>query len=254
MDYDEVIRERRRLLKASISEDVPDEWWKTDQQKGVGPPPLEKPYDKDAELIDLVEPKDFKVGQVPLIKAIGNRQSRRIFKDEPLSLEELSFLLWATQGVRQVDKKRVWTKRMVPSGGGRQPFETYLLIRNVESLIPGVYRYLPIEHKLILISERLPSANELLNYAWSQNFIGLAPVVFVWAAIPYKTEWRYSVISYKDILIEADHVCQNLYLACEGIGADTCAIAAYGQDTMDELIQVDGENEMTVYLSAVGKV
>jgi SagB-type dehydrogenase family enzyme len=93
-----------------------------------------------------------------------------------------------------------------------------------------------------------------MEKTWYQKFIGKSAVVFVWAAIPYKTEWRYSFISYKDILIEAGHICQNLYLACEAIGAGTCAIAAYEQKAIDELIQVDGENEMTVYLSPVGKI
>ena len=132
--------------------------------------------------------------------------------------------------------------------------ETYLLIRDVTGVKAGIYRYLPIEHKLLLVTSQLPGSDELLHHAWGQDFIGKAPVVFVWTAIPYKTEWRYSVISYKDILIEAGHVCQNLYLACEAIGAGTCAIAAYSQQVMDDLVQVDGEDEMTVYLSPVGKV
>lgn len=254
-DYDKMIKQRRDLLKAHDYEAIPqEEWWKPDQMKGVDPPPLEKPFNKDADLIDLVDPKDFKVGNVPLVDAIANRASQRVFTDESLTLEELSFLLWSTQGVREVDKNRVWTKRAVPSGGGRQPFETYLLVNLVDGLKRGVYRYLPIEHKLILVTEDLPNADDLMEKAWYQNFIGKSAVVFVWAAIPYKTEWRYSFISYKDILIEAGHICQNLYLACEGIGAGTCAIAAYEQKAMDELIQVDGENEMTVYVSPVGKI
>ncbi|MDF1538342.1 MAG: SagB/ThcOx family dehydrogenase [Candidatus Thorarchaeota archaeon] len=253
--YEEIIKERRKLLKAHDYDAIPpEEWWEPDQRKDVTPPPLQKPYDSSAELIDLVDSKDIKVGRIPLYDAIANRKSRRAFTDEPLSLEELSFLLWATQGVREVDKNKVWTKRAVPSGGGRQPFETYLLIYQVEGLEVGIYRYLPIEHKLLLVTKNLPDGDELMNKAWFQNFIGESGVVFVWAAIPYKTEWRYSLVSYKDILIEAGHICQNLYIACEGIGAGTCAIAAYEQKVMDELIQADGENEMTVYISPVGKV
>ncbi|MGY5853379.1 MAG: SagB/ThcOx family dehydrogenase [Candidatus Thorarchaeota archaeon] len=253
--YDKIINERRELLKAHDYETYPPEpWWEPAQRKGVEAPPLEKPYDNDATLIDLVGPEDFALEQVSLIDAIANRKSQRAYTDEPLTLEDLSFLLWATQGVREIDENKVWTKRATPSGGGRQPFETYLLINQIEDLDRGVYRYLPIEHKLVIVSKELPDAEELLNNAWYQNFIGKAPVVFVWAAIPYKMEWRYSIMSYKDILIEAGHICQNLYLACEGIGAGTCAIAAYEQKVMDELIQVDGENEMTVYISPVGKV
>lgn len=254
-DYEKMIRERRSLLKAHDYDVLPqDSWWEPDQRKGHPPPPLEKPYDSNASLISLVNPDQFTIGQVPLIKAIANRESRRAFTEEPLTLEELSFLLWATQGVRAVDAKKVWTKRATPSGGGRQPYETYLLLNRVDGISQGVYRYLPIEHKLLLVSSDLPNPDELMDKAWFQNFIGNAAVVFVWAAIPYKTEWRYSLVSYKDILIEAGHICQNLYLACEAIGAGTCAIAAYEQRVVDELLQIDGEEEMTVYLSPVGKV
>ncbi len=253
--YDEMIKQRRDLLKAHDYEAIPqEEWWKPDQMKGVDSPPLEKPFNEDTVLINLVDLKDFKVGNISLIDAIRDRASQRVFTDESLTLEELSFLLWSTQGVREVDKNKVWTKRAVPSGGGRQPFETYLLVNLVDGFKRGVYRYLPIEHKLILVTENLPDADDLLNKAWFQNFIGKSAVVFVWAAIPYKTEWRYSFISYKDILIEAGHICQNLYIACEVIGAGTCAIAAYEQKEVDQLIHVDGKNEMTVYLSPVGKV
>jgi SagB-type dehydrogenase family enzyme len=67
-------------------------------------------------------------------------------------------------------------------------------------------------------------------------------------------EWRYLETAHRVILLDAGHVCQNLYLACENIGAGTCAIAAYEQEAMDELLQVDGEDEFTVYLAPVGKI
>jgi nitroreductase len=67
-------------------------------------------------------------------------------------------------------------------------------------------------------------------------------------------EWRYDIAAHKVIALDAGHVCQNLYLACEAIGAGTCGIAAYHQELMDALIRVDGHDEFTVYLAAVGKV
>jgi SagB-type dehydrogenase family enzyme len=67
-------------------------------------------------------------------------------------------------------------------------------------------------------------------------------------------EWRYSVAAHRVILIDAGHVCQNLYLACQAIGAGTCAIAAYDQNKMDEFLKVDGKDEFVVYLAPVGKV
>jgi len=70
----------------------------------------------------------------------------------------------------------------------------------------------------------------------------------------YRTEWRYTIIAPKIIALDAGHVCQNLYLASEAIGAGTCAIGAYTQDMMDANLGVDGKDEFVIYIAAVGKV
>jgi SagB-type dehydrogenase family enzyme len=67
-------------------------------------------------------------------------------------------------------------------------------------------------------------------------------------------EWRYGLAAHKVIALDAGHVCQNLYLACEAIGAGTCAIGAYDQDALDALLEVDGRDEFAVYLAPVGKI
>ena len=106
---------------------------------------------EDVHLVDLVAPKDLTVGKMPLIEAINRRKSRRKFTEEPLTLEELSFLLWATQGVREVMGDSLVTRRTVPSGGSRHPFETYLFVNRVSGLEPGLFRYLPLDHKLCFL-------------------------------------------------------------------------------------------------------
>jgi len=233
----------REFLKAHI--------WKrwenleTDQKKQVPKPPNQKPYPGDAELIDLVAPEDMTVSEMSLIEAINSRRSRRQFTEEPLTLEELSFLLWTTQGVREVTRHDI-TLRTVPSAGARHPFETYLLVKRVTGLQPGLYRYLALEHKLCL--------SELGDKSIDSWYTRDCAVVFVWTVVPYRTEWRYTIISPKLIALDAGHVCQNLYLACEAIQAGTCAIGAYNQDEMDAIVGVDGVEEFTVYVAPVGKV
>ncbi len=250
--YDELIRERRQLLK---SQSIEDERYESHQRRGVSPPPLEKPYPEDSVLVELTNPEDMMLGDVQLFEAIGKRESRRKYTERALTVEELSFLLWSTQGIKAVDKNRVWTKRTVPSGGARHPFETYLIVNRVKDLGPGAYRYLAIEHRLLLLAKADPIIAEKVSDAcYGQRFVGESAVVFVWAAIPYRSEWRYSVMAYKDVAIEAGHICQNLYLACEAIEAGACAIAAYDQKAVDTLIGVDGQEEFTVYLASVGKV
>jgi SagB-type dehydrogenase family enzyme len=252
-----------------------DEWTEseTDQKKGVSPPPPQKRYPKDATLIDLVAPEELTVGNVPLIDAIKRRRSRRKYTEEPLTLEELSFLLWATQGINRRRERKivqdgqdlghdhdVWremvramTLRTVPSGGARHPFETYLLVRRVEGLEIGLYRYLPLEHKLCLLSTDA-DLTERVHVACYEQYARNSAVVFIWTAIPYRTEWRYTFLSPKMIAQDSGHLCQNLYLACEAIGAGTCAIGAYDQDKMDPIPGVDGSEEFAVYVATVGKV
>ena len=120
---------------------------------------------------------------------MANRQSRRTYRQEPLTLEELSFLLWATQGVRG-RAAGGHAFRTVPSAGCRHAFETYLAVLNVVGLDPGIYRYLPLSHRLLLelSVEGLPE--KLVTATLRQSFAGRSAVTFIWTAIPYRMEWR----------------------------------------------------------------
>jgi SagB-type dehydrogenase family enzyme len=240
----------RQRLRNPSPEELGDH--KTDQQRGVTPPPLEKRIEEGAKRIDLVPAAEFTLGRVPLIEAIRNRESRRKYSPAALSLEELSFLLWATQGIRRIHPERVWAMRNVPSGGARHPFETYLRVRNVDGVSPGLYRYSALNHQLIEVwtTHEGPS---LADACYGQKFVESAAVTFIWTAIPYRTEWRYGLDSFKDILLSCGHICQNLYLACEAIGAGTCAIVAYNQNLLDQYVGVDGVDEISLYVAPVGK-
>lgn len=227
---------------------------RTDQSRGIPAPPLEKPVATDATRVDLVRSDQWQsIGAVDLQTAIRNRQSRRGFKNRPLRSEELSFLLWATQGIRQrLDAGTAL--RTVPSAGARHALETYLCVFNVEDLSPGFYRYLPVEHQLLLEFQEERASEKLVEASLGQTFVGESAVTFIWTAVPYRMEWRYDLAAHKVIAIDAGHVCQNLYLACEAVGAGTCAVAAYHQELMDRLLRVDGDDEFVIYLAPVGKV
>jgi SagB-type dehydrogenase family enzyme len=223
----------------------------TDQRRGVPPPPAQKPCPADAVLVDLVPPEDLTVGAMPVIQAIRQRRSRRKFTPDPLALEELSFLVWATQGLSRSEGSPLL--RTVPSAGARHPFETYLLVNRVEGMAPGLYRYLPLEHKLCLLDEDPRTAREI-HIASYEQYVAESAVTFIWTAVPYRTEWRYAVLAHRVILVDAGHVCQNLYLACEAIGAGACAVGAYDQARLDATLDLDGVEEMVVYLAPVGRV
>jgi SagB-type dehydrogenase family enzyme len=204
-------------------------------------------------LVDLVPADALTLGVMPVIQAIRQRRSRRRFMREPLTLEEISFLLWATQGLSRPHGEGSPSLRSVPSAGARHPFETYLLVNRVEGVSPGLYRYLPLEHKLCLLDVEPSTAREI-HLACYEQYVLESAVTFIWVAIPYRTEWRYAARSYRVILLDAGHVCQNLYLACEAIGAGTCAIGAYDQTRLDAILELDGDEEMAVYVAPVGRV
>jgi len=225
----------------------------TDQMKGLPIPPIEKPLPDGSVSIDLPSPEASTPMPITLHAAIGSRKSRRTYSDGTLSVEALGFLLWATQGVTGLIRGGLVTERTVPSGGGMHPFETYLAIRRVDGMTTGLYRYVASRHALVRLEPPSPSPSlgEVCN---GQRFVDRAAAVFIWAARPYRTEYRYGDDSLKDILISIGHVCQNLYLACEALGAGTCAVLAYQQDALDRFIGVDGIDEIPLYLAPVGTI
>jgi SagB-type dehydrogenase family enzyme len=124
----------------------------------------------------------------------------------------------------------------------------------VEGLENGIYRYLPLEHSIMHVRDVENLSEHLIAATHGQGFAGRAAVTFIWTAVPERTEWRYAEASYKVIALDAGHVCQNLYLACEAIGSGTCAIAAYNQTLVDTLLGVDGFHEFGIYMAPVGKI
>ena len=222
-----------------------------DQRRGVPLPLLQNPYPPASTVIDLVSPNEISVGNMSVLEAIRMRLSCRAYSPVPLTIEELSFLLWATQGVKSIIMDGYATRRTVPSGGSRHPFETYLAVQRVASLAPGMYRYLAIEHKLLLLNEDHAIGQKISEGC--ADFAMDSAVTFIWTAIPYRTEWRYGPLSSKLIAQDSGHMCQNLYLACTAIHAGACAVGAYNQHMLDSLLGVDGVDEFTIYCAPVGK-
>ncbi|MDI9569934.1 MAG: SagB/ThcOx family dehydrogenase [Pseudomonadota bacterium] len=249
---DDLRRLYRRFLKDTIRKSI--DFSQTDQSRGMPPPPMAKPPAPDALIIDLVKPHSWQgIRRIDLTEAIGKRRSHRVYLPAALTLDELSFLLWATQGIRRkADRGHAY--RTVPSAGCRHALETYLAVLNVQGLETAIYRYLPLEHQIVLVHDGAPLAERIVAAAFGQPYPGQAAATFIWTAVPYRMEWRYGPASGKAIALDAGHVGQNLYLACAAVGAGTCAIAAYDQEAMDRLLGVDGDEEFAIYLASVGKI
>jgi len=224
----------------------------SDQQRGVTPPPLEKPYSDDGMVIELPSPESITAPPLDLRNAIETRSSVRTYAKNPLTIEELAYLLCATQGVIEIVDP-FYTKRNVPSAGGRHAFETYLLINRVEGIAPGLYRYLAFSHRLAAVDIRPGIADSVMSACLGQPFIRSSAVTFIWSCIIYRMSWRYSERAYRLVHLDAGHVCQNLYLAGEQIGCGTCAIGAFDDEAMAGLINADGVEEFVIYAATVGK-
>jgi SagB-type dehydrogenase family enzyme len=225
----------------------------SDQSKGVTPPPWGKSY--DGEKITLptwgAPPADS------YNALLDSRRSVRKYADTPMSGAELAFYLWSTQGIQSV-RAEVATFRPVPSGGARHPFETYLAVRRVEGLAPGLYYYAPAENigeklvTLIKIGE-LPSDETLTQSVAGQSWTEGAPVIAYYSCVPYKAEWRYANMAHRVVLIDLGHLGQNAMLSAAALGLGSCCMAAYDQQAADAIFGFDGINEYVVYAISIGK-
>ena len=230
---------------------------KTGASQGIPQPSPQKEVEEGAMIVGLPAPSACELSKPDTRKCIGDRKSERRYTEEAITLEELSYLLWATQGVRGTNENGK-IMRTVPSAGATNTFETYLFVKNVEGLQQGIYRYQVYEHKLVFlkaVSDMTAMIDEL-TMAERQPFVpyfaGKASVIFAWSTIPYRAEWKFDVQAHKKILIDVGHVCQNLYIAGESIDRGVCAIGIYNQELMDEVLELDGDEELVIYLASVG--
>jgi SagB-type dehydrogenase family enzyme len=222
------------------------------QKQGDPKPSLEIQLEKGSEIINLPPGRAIGELKIELSDLVEKRESLRKYADASLTMEEFSFLLWGTQGVKSQTENQL-TKRTVPSAGARHPFETYLLVNNVTGLTPGLYRYLALDHKIARLPGRENINQTLTEACLKQQHVKNSAVTFIWVAVPQRTVWRYSQRGYRYIHLDAGHVCQNLYLLAEAIGCGICAIAAFDDDLTNQAVGVDGKDLFVIYLASLGK-
>lgn len=224
---------------------------RSDQGKGAPSPPLELPWNKDAQLIQLVT--DFtSIPDRSIKDCINERRTLRKYAPSSLSLTELSWLVWSAQGI-QDSMRRTYTLRTVPSAGARHAFELYLLVNRVDELSPGLYRYIASKHSLILIDQSENLAEKLTKASYNQNMIKNSAVAFFLVAVPYRMTWRYGERGYRYLYLDAGHVCQNIYLASENINCGACAIGAFHDDELNHILNLNGDDQFIIYIATVGK-
>lgn len=222
-----------------------------DQQKGLPPPPLQRPYDSSRPTVALPKAADLVIPPADLRTIMAQRRTLRDYARTPLTLDELSFLLWCCQGVQSADGNR--TLRPVPSAGARHAFETYVLVNNIVGAAPGLYRFVALEHLLVEENMAVTIADDVVKACRNQRQIKAAAVALIWTADAYRMTHRYGERGYRYLHLDAGHACQNLYLAAEALGCGVCAIAAFDDDALNGVLGLDGESQFALYAATVGK-
>ena len=225
----------------------------SDQTKGVKAPPFGKPIVGE---LTVLPPFDGVVNVDSYTKLLDIRRSQRKYTDKPMSKAELAFMLWSVNGIQEL-RGDVATLRPSPSGGARHPFETYIAVKNVEGLEPGLYHYVPTENigekkcTIQRVGDKI-SEDRISAMLADQTWAAKAPIVLFYSCIPYKAEWRYVDMAHRVALIDLGHAGQNAMLSAAALGLGSCCMAAYNQKLCDETLGFDGLDEYTVYAIAVG--
>jgi len=214
----------------------------------AAPPPPYKTYESYLERIELPEPETQ--GGTPLWQAILHRRSQRRFTGEPLSLTELSQLLWATQGV--TGEAPGFELRSAASAGALYPNETYVVVQAVEGVSEGVYHYDVRGHALGMLAEG-DFSGEAAQACLGQTWVARAGTVFVWGAVVVRCAWKYQNRAYRYLYLDAGHLGAQLQLAAQALELGACNIAAFFDDEVARLVGIDGRTEVPVYVTAVGR-
>ena len=211
-------------------------------------PDTYKSYPNAIKKIELPDPKfddDIKFWDI-----IRNRKSSRKFKNEPLTKEQLSLLLFGMTGLTRVFPQFAF--RTVPSAGGLYPIEVYLVINNGEDLNQGVYHYNIPENSLELLQEG-DFRPEITKACLDQKIAYNSAVNFIWTALIGRSKWKYLQRCYRYIYMDAGHIGQNFYLISEALGLGACTIGAIFDDEINSLLEIDGLTETAIYVGVVGK-
>ena len=208
------------------------------------PGPTSTPTPAPVAPVPLPEPR--LKSAVSLEETLLQRRSTREYADEALTLEEVSQLLWAAQGVTAE-----WGGRTAPSAGALYPLETYLVVGNVENLAPGVYKYKPERHELVKVKDD-DVREELAKASLGQSWVKEGAIDIVIAAVYERTTRKYGDRGVRYVHMEAGHAAQNICLQATALDLGIVTVGAFYDDRVRETMGIP-ENETPLYVIPVGR-
>jgi SagB-type dehydrogenase family enzyme len=188
----------------------------------------------------IVLPRPGAEGQMTVEQAIEGRRSCRNYREDPLTLEQASRLLWAAQGITRPPYLRA-----APSAGACYPLQTYLIAAE------GIFRFAPQEHALVKTVDGDRRAR-LAQAALGQGFIAQAPVTIAFAAIYERTTRRYGDRGLRYVYMDVGAAAENVHLQAEALGLGSVSVGAFDDDAVAEVLDLP-RGEAPVYLIPIGK-
>lgn len=190
-------------------------------------------------------PKPELQSEISIEEALSTRRSRRSYTEEPLTIRQLSQILWAGQGITEEPYFRT-----APSAGALYPIDLYIAVNNVTEVEGGLYRYIPEEHYLHQIDSTSYQAKIYSSGLW-QEALKSPPVTILLVADYEVITPKYGNRGIRYTFLEAGHIAQNIYLQCESLGLGTVAIGAFDEQGLQQELPVKNN---IIYLLPVGRV
>lgn len=200
----------------------------------------------EADIIQLPKP-NYK-SNISIEEALLKRRSVRDYGNEPLSLSEVSQILWAAQGITD----KTYGLRTSPSAGALYPLEFYLAAANVKDLAAGLYKYNPHNHNLKKISEG-DKRIEISNASLRQESIEISSALVIVTAIYERTSVKYGSRAERYVHMEVGHAGQNIYLQAVSLGLGTVIIGAFDDEALKKVLDLPA-NEFPLAVYPLGKI
>ncbi len=206
--------------------------------------PTLKPSARNESIIELPEPRHR--SSVSIEETLLKRRSTRDYTGEPITLQELSQLLWAAQGVTSPKGYRT-----APSAGALYPLEVYVVVGDVESISEGVYKYRPQKHQLAKVMTG-DKRSELTIAALGQSWVKDAATDIVVTAVYERTTSKYGERGVRYVHMEAGHAAQNLCLQAAALDLGLVTVGAFRDDQVKDTLGLP-EDEQPLYIIPIGR-
>lgn len=207
-------------------------------------------YENVGKVIELPAFDEVNINNMIINQGTSTSNSMIKYKKDPLSLEELSYIIWNTQAAKAKELNIIDV--MEAANRVTHTFETYIFINNVEGVNEGLYRFIPTDNKLIEISDD-NVMEKITEACYGHKAIKDSAVTFMWTAVQQRIIDRYGVKGYRCFNLDASNVCKNLYILAESVECAACAISAYDEDAINLLLDIDGIDQFSIYIATVGK-